>query len=113
VLPRALWSGGSGFAAQGSGRALAPVHLLAPSLCPEEAGLGLCFLLRSSPGWPWGPAYYVEIQPVGSRGELAIAPPPQWIQWDVEQGSGAWAGPGAHRRQRQATRVSAGRGDWP
>jgi hypothetical protein len=24
VLPRALWSGGSGFAAQGSGRALAP-----------------------------------------------------------------------------------------
>jgi hypothetical protein len=35
-LPRALWSGGSGFAAQGSGRAIAPVHLAAPSLCPEK-----------------------------------------------------------------------------
>jgi hypothetical protein len=33
---RALWSGGSGFAAQGSGRALPPVHLVAPSLCPEK-----------------------------------------------------------------------------
>jgi hypothetical protein len=56
LLPRALWSGGSGFAAQGSGRALAPVHLVAPSLCPEESGPGLCFLPRNFPGWPWNPA---------------------------------------------------------
>jgi hypothetical protein len=56
VLPRALWSGGSGFAAHGSGRALAPVHLVAPSLCPEKPGPGLCFLPRNFPGWPWNPA---------------------------------------------------------
>jgi hypothetical protein len=31
-----LGLGGSGFAAQGSGRALAPVDLAAPSLCPEN-----------------------------------------------------------------------------
>jgi hypothetical protein len=31
LLPRALWSGGSGFAARGSGRALAPVYLGTPS----------------------------------------------------------------------------------
>jgi hypothetical protein len=43
VLPRALWSGGPGFAAQGSGRALVPVRrLVAPSLCPETPGPGLC-----------------------------------------------------------------------
>jgi hypothetical protein len=53
---RALWSWGSGFAAQGSGRALAPVHLVAPSLCPERPGPGLRFLPRNSPGWPWNPA---------------------------------------------------------
>ena len=53
---RALWSGGSGFAAQGSGRALAPVHLVAPSLCPEKSGPGLCFLPRNFPGWPWNHA---------------------------------------------------------
>ena len=53
---RALWPGGSAFAAQGSGRALAPVHLVAPSLCPEKSGPGLCFLPRNSPGWPWNPA---------------------------------------------------------
>jgi hypothetical protein len=47
---RALWPGGSGFAAQGSGRALAPVHLVAPSLCPEESGPGLCFLPRKDGG---------------------------------------------------------------
>ena len=55
-LPRALWSGGSGFAAQGSGRALAPAHLVAPSLCPGKSGPGLCFLPRNFPGWPWDPA---------------------------------------------------------
>jgi hypothetical protein len=48
---RALLSGGSGFAAQGSGRALALVHLVAPSLCPENPGPGLCFLPRNFPGW--------------------------------------------------------------
>jgi hypothetical protein len=62
-LPRALWSGGSGFAVQGSGRALAPVHLAAPSLCPENPGPGLCFLPRNFPGWPcghgiWNPACF-------------------------------------------------------
>jgi hypothetical protein len=62
VLPRALWPGGSGFAAQGSGRALAPVHLVAPSLCPEKSGPGLClcFLPRNFRGWPWGPAYWLQ-----------------------------------------------------
>jgi hypothetical protein len=55
-LPRALWSGGPGFIARGSGRALAPVRLAAPSLCPEKSGPGLCFLPRNFPGWPWNPA---------------------------------------------------------
>jgi hypothetical protein len=31
-----VWGVRSGFAARGSGRALAPVHLAAPSLCPEN-----------------------------------------------------------------------------
>jgi hypothetical protein len=47
-----LWSGGSGFAAQGPGRALAPVHLMAPSLCPENPGPGLCFHLVAKPALP-------------------------------------------------------------
>jgi hypothetical protein len=44
---------------RGSGRALAPVHLAAPSLCPED----LVRACASSPetsrgaGWPWNPAY--------------------------------------------------------
>ena len=54
---RALWPGGSAFATRGSGRALAPVRLVAPSLCPGKSGPGLCFLPRNSPGWPWNPAY--------------------------------------------------------
>jgi hypothetical protein len=62
-LTRALWSGGSGFAAQGSGRALAPVHLAAPSLCPEKSGPGLCFLPRNFPGWPRNPAYQLPAAP--------------------------------------------------
>jgi hypothetical protein len=54
---RALWPGGSAFATQGSGRALASVRLVAPSLCPEKSGPGLCFLPRNPPGWLWNPAY--------------------------------------------------------
>jgi hypothetical protein len=41
------------------GRALAPVHLVAPSLCPEKSGPGLCSPPRNFPGsagWPRSPA---------------------------------------------------------
>ena len=56
--------GGSGFVAQGSGRALAPVRLAAPSLCPENlvrwSGPVLTVLPPPKfPGvwlWPWNPA---------------------------------------------------------
>jgi hypothetical protein len=40
---RALWSGGSAFAAQGSGRLPAPACLAAPPLSPGKSGPGLCF----------------------------------------------------------------------
>jgi hypothetical protein len=71
LLPRALWSGGLGFAAQGPGCALAPVHLVAPSLCPENPGPGLCFLPRNFPGWPWNPAY-----PAAGRCVRVVPVPP-------------------------------------
>jgi hypothetical protein len=50
-VPRALRSGGSGFAAQGSGHALAPVHLVAPSLNAQKNLVRAC---ASSPEIPWG-----------------------------------------------------------
>jgi hypothetical protein len=55
VLPRASWPGGSGFAAQGPGRALAPVDLVAPGalVLPRKTGPGLRFLPRNFLGWPW------------------------------------------------------------
>jgi hypothetical protein len=58
-LPRALWSGGSGFVVQGSGRALAPVRLAAPSLCPENLVRACASSpeISRGPGWPWDPAY--------------------------------------------------------
>jgi hypothetical protein len=54
LVPRALWSGVSGFAARGSGRALASVHLVAPSLFPEKPGPRLCFLPAPKPEVSWG-----------------------------------------------------------
>jgi hypothetical protein len=85
VLPRALWSGGSGFAAQGSGRALAPVHLVAPSLCPEKTGPGLCFLPRNFPGWPWNPACCVGGRAREIGGSRAIGAPAtsQYRLWSL------------------------------
>jgi hypothetical protein len=67
-----MWSGGSGFAAQGSGRALAPAHLLLagagagarrPRYAISYAQKSLVRARaapppRNFPGWPlWGPAY--------------------------------------------------------
>jgi hypothetical protein len=75
-----VWGFGFGFRRTGhrdlgAGRALAPVHLAAPSLCPEKSGPGLCFLASS---------------PEISRGGHEALPSPSWLPR---------GGPGPHPAQ--------------
>jgi hypothetical protein len=67
-----VWSGDSAFVARGSGRAPAPAHRAAPSLCPGKSGPGLCFLHRNFRGWPRDSAHYVRLRTTGDGGDVEV-----------------------------------------